>query len=213
MRYLLYLNLIALLLATSCAPAITKGLHKEGRLMVAREQLPPLLDVSSGLHRYNMTVDIKKNHFSGLLLIKQMEQGIYRILFSTHFGLSVFDFELNGDSLQVHQCIEPLRKKRLLNLLHKDFSTLLGLNLLKENPGIYYKSPDTERDIAYRLTQPPGKGYYRKDNLSGELLRIQTGRGITKSIFCRETTGSDSMATVRIRHPFIGLEIGVEQLK
>ncbi|MDR1202196.1 MAG: hypothetical protein LBL58_11305 [Tannerellaceae bacterium] len=128
MNYLLFLNISLLLCITSCSPSITKGLRKEEQRTVYREQLPPLVDASSRLRKYNMTIDVMKRHFSGLLLIKQTGNNTYRTLFSAHFGLSVFDFEVTADSIHVYHCIEPLQKKKLLSLLHKDFSVLFGLD-------------------------------------------------------------------------------------
>ena len=134
MKYLLFLS-IWLLLVTSCSPSLVKGFHREGKQLVGKEQLPPMIEASQ-LSRYSMTIDFRDKHFSGLLLIKQTVDKSYRIVLSTHFGLSIFDFELSPDTFIVHHCAEPLQKKKLLSLLHLDFAVLLGLNLKEENKAI-----------------------------------------------------------------------------
>jgi hypothetical protein len=153
MNYLLFLNISLLLCITSCSPSITKELRKEEHAY--GEQLPPLIDASSRLRKYNMTVDVMKKHFSGLLLIKQTGNDTYRTLFSAHFGLSVFDFEVAADSLHVHHCIEPLQKKKLLSLLHEDFSVLFGLDMQKK-----------KRKLAAR-----------------QIESVQIGKGLRKRLF------------------------------
>ncbi|MDL2256403.1 hypothetical protein LJC38_07460, partial [Parabacteroides sp. OttesenSCG-928-K15] len=85
MNSLRYLNFCLLLvMTTSCAPSILKGLHKEGNGMVKKEELMLPQVASGGLQRFNMTFDLMKHHFSGILLIKEMEKANYRILFTTH---------------------------------------------------------------------------------------------------------------------------------
>lgn len=47
-----------------------------------------------------------------------------RIVATTLFGMSLFDFGLRKDSMHVYNCIEPLKKKKALRILEKDFRLL-----------------------------------------------------------------------------------------
>lgn len=206
MNCLRYLSLCLLLLATSCAPSIIRGLHKEGSRMVGKEELIPPLQANGQLQRYHMTFDLGKHHFSGMFLIKKTGEERHRTLFTTHFGLTVFDFEISGEELTVHHCMEPLNKQQLLNLLYHDFALLLGLHFEEVNPAILYRSA-TDSTQVYRLTQKPSKGYYRAPSPSSPFEKIQTGRGITKRTLCA-TPG-----TVVICHRFPALRISLEEIR
>lgn len=65
-----------------------------------------------------------------------------RLLFSTYFGLSIFDFSLRGDSLHVNSCVEPMRKKKILRILEQDFKQVFLPNQkvhIKEKSSIFEK--------------------------------------------------------------------------
>lgn len=47
-----------------------------------------------------------------------------RIVASTYFGLSLFDFSLRNDQFTVNSCIEPMKKEKVLKLLEMDFRRL-----------------------------------------------------------------------------------------
>lgn len=210
MKSLLSVSLCLVLLLPSCAPSLTKGMRQTGTQPVCRGGLPVMLETTGGLQKYNMTIDFMKKHFSGLLLVKQTAPGTYRTLFSTHFGLSLFDFEITADSLQVHHCIEPMRKKKLLSLLHRDFSVLLGLNLpVIPSVAELYTAPSSPADTVFYVPSPASaKGYYlQKDRRMAE---IRLGRGLGKTTF----TGQPDAATPSfcIRHTGLRLAIGLEPL-
>ena len=78
--------------------------------------------------KYNLQIDFRKHHFSGILLIKRMNSSEIRIIGATHFGLSLFDFSIKNNQFIINDCIEPLKKKKLLKLLERDFKQLLLSN-------------------------------------------------------------------------------------
>lgn len=188
MRSLLSVSLCLLLLCCSCAPSITKG-RKGSMQPVATTQLPPLIDASAGLRKYNMTVDFMRKHFSGLLLVKETSADTCRVLFSTHFGLSLFDFEISRDTLLVHHCIAPLKKKKILHLLRQDFSILLG------------------------LTPPTRRLSYRQAADTGRLQEIRFGSGLGKTTFLVIPDSVRQEAAIQIRHTGFRLQIGLEEIK
>lgn len=206
MNYLLCLSLWLLLL-TSCSPSLTKGFHREGKQLVGKEQLPPMIEAPQ-LSRYGMTIDFRDKHFSGLLLIKQSADKSYRIVLSTHFGLSIFDFELTPDTFVVHHCAEPLRKKKLLSLLHSDFTVLLGLNLKEENEAIRYTNRKENDKQLFRLKKKPAKGYYLTGSSTPGIQQIKTGKGLGKALF----QSTPSQNNIQISHPVIKLTMKLELL-
>lgn len=142
-----------------------------------------------------------------MLLVKQTDSNTIRTLFSTHFGLSLFDFEINKDTLIVHHCIEPLQKKNVLSLLQKDLSILFGLNLEDLHKATVYSDSRDNAEIVYRLDNPDI--FYRKNLTSEKLEQIKTGRGFGKTFF-RVLPDENS---ILIRHPLLRLSIQLEPLE
>ena len=211
MRNLLFVSLCLLVACSSCAPSITRGLREGPVQSVRKEQLPPMAQTNGTLLKYNMIFDFMKKHFSGMLLVKQTDTNTIRTLFSTHFGLSLFDFEINKDTLIVHHCIEPLQKKNVLSLLQKDLSILFGLNLQDLHEATVYTGSRDNTKIVYRLDNPDI--FYRKNLDSNTLEQIKTGRGFGKTYFRLLPGEKDNGNSILIRHPLLRLSIQLEPLK
>lgn len=212
MKNLLSVSLCFLLLSCACAPSLTKGCRKGAPRLLAKEELPAMVPLSNRIRTYNMTIDFMRKHFSGLLVAKQTQAGTCRILFSTHFGLSLLDLEIGRDSMQVHHCIEPLNKKKILDLLGRDFSVLFGFSLEEENRAVPYLCAKFPYREIYYIETPAFKGYYWKDKPTGRLQEIRIGSGLRKTTF-RSTPGPDGNATsIRIRHTGLRLSIGLDPL-
>jgi hypothetical protein len=120
MRYsaLIKISMVALGFS-ACAPKITTEFRGAGEAAVtAHDAHPSRTPQRSQL--FTMKIDFRKNHFSGLLLVKQTGDGHYRMVFNTHFGMGVFDVEVSRDTFQVHSCLEALNRKRILRLFEQD---------------------------------------------------------------------------------------------
>lgn len=212
MKSLLSVSVCFLLLVCSCAPSLTKGCRRGTPFLLPKEELPAMVPFSERIRTYNMTIDFMRKHFSGLLVVKQTQAATCRILFSTHFGLSLFDLEVGPDSMQVHHCIEPLNKKKILDLLGRDFAVLSGLSLEKENKAVPYlcaKSPHRE---IYYIETPAFKGYYRKDKPTGRVQEIRIGSGLRKTTFRSEPGPAGNVTSIRICHTGLRLSIGLDPL-
>ena len=101
---------------TSCSPRISG----EG------STVPPVIELTQGeeSQKYNIQLDFMKHHMSGMLIVRRMPDNEIRIVASTYFGLSLFDFSLHDDQFNVNSCIEPMKKEKVLKLLEMDFRRL-----------------------------------------------------------------------------------------
>ena len=211
MKNLLFVSLCLCLACASCAPSITRGLRKGNLQTIQKDEISSMVVTNGELLKYNMIFDLMKKHFSGMLLVKQIDDHSIRALFSTHFGLSLFDLEIGKDTFIVHHCIEPLQKKGLLSLLQKDLSILFGLNLLPSNEVTVYSSTSGKSDaIAYRLND--AKVFYRKTLDSKRPEQIKAGRGFGKAIFQLLPEEDTSKSIIQIKHPVLRLSIQLESL-
>lgn len=207
MKSFLSVSLICFLLAvSSCAPGIRNGCRKDGRAVVGKAELPPMISLSDTLQKYHMEVSFGKRSFSGILLVRQKEETA-RILYTTHFGMTLFDLEMNGQSYVIKQCIPPLHKKKLFNLLYSDFSLLFGLHLNEKNNAITYHCGDNPEAVVYKLQTPRAKGYYRKQLLSNRIERISVGSAFGKATFNLNQTVKAGADSVSIAHPLLKIHL------
>lgn len=86
----------------------------------------PLVEIDSKGQKYNLSLNFRKTNLSGFLIVRKMETNEIRIVGVTQFGLSLFDFGILDDKWQVYSCIEPMNKKKVLNLLESDFKILFS---------------------------------------------------------------------------------------
>ena len=161
---------------TSCSPRISG----EG------STVPPVIELTQGeeSQKYNIQLDFMKHHMSGMLIVRRMPDNEIRIVASTYFGLSLFDFSLHDDQFNVNSCIEPMKKEKVLKLLEMDFRRLF-LN---------------GKDVRVKAT---------KDNAT---QKRTSGKGFGKSVvYITDDTPGDP-AQIKIKHPWIRLTIRLDKL-
>jgi len=203
--------LLLLLFFGSCSsPGLLKNFRKEGSFTVNRNDFYPFFPSVDSTQLFNMQIDYRKKHVSGLLLIKSVEPDVYRIALTTYFGLSIFDLEFNKGAFKINNCIEALNKKRVVQLLESDFRLLLFLNLnADQNPSIIYKhknNPDLE---ISRL----GNYYYLKDIKNEALLVIEAPHFFSSLRYDFTDYIDRFPSVIRITHSRIGLKMQLEKIQ
>ena len=174
----LFANLIFILyLFTSCGSSKTIAGD-------ATSYVTPIICAEEYSQKYNMQLDFMKHHFSGLLIVRKLPDNEIRILASTYFGLSLFDFSLRENEFHVISCIEPMKKKKMLLLLETDFKNLF---LSGKNIRIKKKSSTFEKRV--------------------------TGRGFGKTVFYLSEFNSGHPEQIKIKHPWLRLSIQLDKLK
>lgn len=129
---------IILLFVTSCTNPY-KNLPSTKLNKAGIQKIPYALPHSDKALIYKADIRFYKNDIGGLLIIKKIENKVYRIALTTQFGLKIFDFELNHGELQVEYCVEYLNKKVILNTFETDFNLLLMQNQFDSVYAIDYK--------------------------------------------------------------------------
>lgn len=213
MRSFLSVSLLTLVLLASCSPSLTRGYRKERVGEVAREEIAPVVSRSGRLQKYNMSLTFMKKHFSGLLLMKQRGADTCRMVLTTHFGLSVFDFEFTPDSFRVYHCIEPLRKEKILSVFRRDFTYLLRFNLQERNRAVVYRprGGDLSKEVYKLLSRKP-YCWYSQDVERGQLERMKVGSGWGSAVFDFSGFSGGLPSKIRISHSGLPLLIELEKL-
>jgi hypothetical protein len=154
-------------------------------------------------------IDLGKNHFSGLFLVKPTGADEVRILFLSELGLNLLDMHYSNGQFEVVSVKEFLNRKTLLKTLQNDFRSLLldlsGPELRatgKQQPAGEEKSwKFSERRSRYRLTcRADGSMHARR-----------------RSGLCKRTDitsfSQDELQRVTIRHRGIRLQLDLVELK
>ncbi|KPE51318.1 hypothetical protein [Chryseobacterium indologenes] len=74
---------------------------------------------------YKCQMDIYKNHVSGILIIKKLDETTHRVAMTSDFGNKLIDFEISENDFKLNYVLPDLDKKIVINFLKNDFRELL----------------------------------------------------------------------------------------
>lgn len=164
----------------------------------------------AGHYLFNTSIDVMKNHFSGITIVKPLGIDHFRTIMMTETGLKLMDLELTIDSApKVHYIMEPMNKSILINTLSGDISLMLMHGLANKIPAWYHygdKLQKSSREAEYltgrqKLVYTVGDGKRKPDRamlLKGNKLKVSV------SFYGDEITGPDS---IELLHNNINLSI------
>jgi hypothetical protein len=145
--------LFSLVFLTGCASEYST-LQPTGEYASCIDQLKP-----SGMAKswYDASVDVEGHHLGGLLLIKHMDDGSDRIVFTSESGATIFDFEYKADgSFLIRHIVKKLDKKVITTVLRKDFDLLLEipfknkrLDVLEDADEVYFAAKSGKETAYY----------------------------------------------------------------
>jgi hypothetical protein len=183
--------------------------------------VPPLSS-----HLFKATLDIKKHHLTGLLVIKRMDSltpppappqtgrgdcpGIYRVVFMNEVGMTFFDLELQPDSLKVVSCFESLNKKTLMKIFETDFRMLISSGSLSDQK--IYRQESTNNLI---IKGEAGKyKTWQTWSPSGDTLWVTAAKSTMADpvTITYEKYKDGSPLKITIENPFIGMKLMLKKL-
>jgi hypothetical protein len=113
---------------------------------------------------YKCQMDIYKNHVSGILIIKKLNETTHRVALTSDFGNKLIDFEVSDNNFKLNYVLPDLDKKIVINFLKNDFQQLLKRQ--------YPVSESFENDNAkIFLSKIENKSYYLLFNKENGLLK------------------------------------------
>lgn len=126
-KTLLLLSSIVCLLFSSCA--ISKYKKLSGcETIQANAVIAPVVQPGKST-KFKTSIDVLKNHLTGIVVVKQTDSLTTHIVFVTELGMKMFDFEVKGDSINALYVFEPLNKPTIINVLKENFKNMLLFNL------------------------------------------------------------------------------------
>jgi len=150
----------------------------------------------TGHYLFNTKVDVMKNHFSGLMVVKANGNSNYRVVMITETGLKILDMEFFPDrEVMVHYVMEAFDRKALIKTLSNDLSLILMNKLSLEKP--FSLTDKNTGDAVYKYKYDGERIYYHLME-SGHPHYVRQIRGITNKvqahIYGRAESGIDSIS-------------------
>lgn len=197
---------------TGCSPQLFKGMEFSAKQNILKENLYPFFDnIGDSTHVFNMQISYKNNDVDGFLIVKHNAEGSARAVYTSIPGLTIFDFELSATTFNVHRCIEPMRKKVVLNLFKKDFRTLFLYNVPDSFKAKTYQGDNGK--LGYKIKTSGGKAYVITDTSRKELQKVQLPGCITLLNIDYKDFEDSFPKHISIAHPKIKLKMQLAKTK
>ncbi|REC74191.1 hypothetical protein DRF60_18110 [Chryseobacterium elymi] len=113
---------------------------------------------------YKCQMDIYKNHVSGILIIKKLNETTHRVAMTSDFGNKLIDFEISENDFKLNYVLPDLDKNMVISFLRNDFRELLK----RKYP--VNESFENDNSKIY-LSKTDHKAYYLFFNKENGLLK------------------------------------------
>jgi len=219
MKNLLCSSLILILLA-GCVSIKPGKLYRDkvnGNVLTGVTRYTP----PTSSYLFKATLDIKKHHLSGLLVVKRMTDSLaiqggdngsptYRVVFMNEIGMTFLDLELAAKEMRVVSCFESLNKKALMKILETDLR-VLNLESQLSDPTFYHQELTGNQVIKGKSDR---YNLYQTYSPGGDTLLATSAKTTiadpVRITYEKYVEGFPSNIT--IENPFIGLKLVLKRL-
>jgi hypothetical protein len=154
---------------------------------------------------YKADIDLYRKTFSGILILKKLGVQHHRVVFTTEMGNTIFDFSFKGNDFIVNHILADINKKMVINLLKKDFRTLVT-----ENPSVLNTFTSQDRFI-FETKIDERKHYYHA--IDGNLEKIVQTKNRKKRVsFIFSAVNAEVAKNIQILHHNIKLSIRLKAI-
>ncbi|MGL4581346.1 MAG: hypothetical protein ACRCVU_00040 [Flavobacterium sp.] len=80
-------------------------------------------------HIFRANLTVFKHELSGLLVIKRIDEHQHRVVMTSDFGNTLFDFSIYSDKYNANYVMSDINKKFILNILAIDFQLFTAVKL------------------------------------------------------------------------------------
>ncbi len=167
--YLLLSSFCLVACLNSCRISKYKHTTSCNRVFITRQAFPPVLNETT-VSKFKATIDVLKNHLSGIIIVKKTDSVSTHIIFVTEIGMKLFDFEWKDNQMTPVYVFEPINKPTLINALQTNFKAIFLLDVFNAPAGA--------------CSNKHFKSYYELEGYKYRYIVADTLKGITtQSIF------------------------------
>ncbi len=172
---------------------------------IQKETLNPYFSDVSKDFVYKAKIEAFDKSFGGLIIIKKLGPKQHRVVFTTEIGNTLFDFTFNGDDFKVNRILKEMDRRILINILKRDFKTLLA-----EHPLVFRTFKNSEDIVSETKILSKKHYFYHSEGRMHKIVRV--GSGKEKVVFLFLETKDNLAGNVRILHKTFPLTITLNRI-
>lgn len=198
---------VLLVLISSCLICISCGTNRTVLKIPNKrvEERTPLFKEGLNQSVFRGSISIYKHYFSGIFALKQEDENKYRMVLMSEVGMTLFDMSFTSDSYYLNYCIEPIRKKSLFKLMHKDFLLLIRA---PKQEDLKLKN---EVDAISKYRKKGSKDFYFYENT---VMRKIDSKGYFNRIHIEFNEQENGVSnSIQIQHRPIKLKMELKRIK
>ncbi len=183
----LILSSLLILLMSGCSFNVFNGYHKTEKRIPTDKELNSIFSSDTNAIIFQTSINVLKNHFSGLMIIKPLPDQCYRVIFLTEVGIKLFDMEFvsitkkSEDGFKLHYCMDALNRKPIIKMLKNDIGLLLMNNLQKQEECKVLQDKNHQYSIL-KIKNKCKKQYYFYTKNTYQLSQIIQTKGLIKKV-------------------------------
>jgi hypothetical protein len=211
LKNLVLSSILAALLA-GCSYPQFKSFQRTSDDVISLSDIKPWFMDGPDHYLFNSEIDIYRNHFGGMMVIKYLSRESCRVVYITEVGIKVFDMEFftNGN-FRLHYCIEAINRKIIIKTLRNDIGLMLA-NIPENNKIKLSVAPDKKKSLL-KSSDHSLKKYYLIDNKSLRTDEVLTRNCLQKKVDIKYfSSNGNELDSVRIRHYNIRLNIHLSRI-
>lgn len=189
----LFLSSLLVMCLLSCSPV--HGYKLRRKTLVTERDVQPIVNRTQSL-LYKARIDVYNRSYSGLILLKQLNDSTSHLTFVTEIGMKMFDFEIRDNHFNLVYVFEPLNKPKITGMLKNDMKLVLLHQLLNREADEY------ERAGTRMFYVKEGFHYYYRLSENGACIENirKKGRIFTKVRVDYFYNDSRSAAKIKLKH-------------
>lgn len=198
------ISLVFVLVFSSCALKTTQDLRQTA--IIHNTISNPYFNNPHLDYVYKARVEVYKNHFSGIFIVKKTGTQSHRLVLTTDFGGKLLDLEYDGSGFEVNYVVDELKKPYILNVLKEDFRLLLTNKITIS--AAYVNS----QYRVFRTNSDGGFNFYFMPRDAEKLVKIiSTSKTKEKVVVDFDSSRGKIAETITIVHRDIKLKIELEK--
>jgi hypothetical protein len=206
----LVLGSFFLLALAGCTPSVYNSFKRIPVTADNKAEIRPWFK-SDGHFLFQSGIDVFRNHFTGLIVVKPLPAADYRVVFINEVGIKIFDMEFFGTGgYKVHYCLEYLNKKLFIRTLKNDISLMLN-----NQPVDHIRTMLSSKngDVVYKFRNNRGVKYFLVNGSTNRIKEIIQKRGLSKKVnISFYSSMENELDSVRISHYNIKLDIYLSKI-
>ncbi len=155
---------------------------------------------------YKAKIDVYGHNFGGILILKKISNESHRLVFTTEFGNTLFDFTIGEDSFNVNYILPEMDKKIFLKTLENDFRLLISEEAIVLNQ---YSAEDF---MVFKTQRKKKFNFYFFENSTLKKI-VNTSKTKEKLIISFSEIDSHIAEKINLEHQNIKLSIQLNFLK